>query len=106
MALTRWKPLVCGLAVSASVAVPAQAQDWGCQVLLCLANPGGPTQYAECVPPISRLWDALRRGNAFPSCNGASASTSGAANFSVGPSTTTTSQLASGTPPSDSFLTA
>ena len=77
MARTRWKSLVLGLAVSAGVAAPAHAQDWGCQVLLCLANPGGPTQYAECVGPISKLWDALRLGNAFPNCSGASASTSG-----------------------------
>ena len=66
MARTRWKSLALGLAVSAVVTAPAHAQDWGCQVLLCLANPGGPTQYAECVGPISKLWDALRRGNAFP----------------------------------------
>ena len=77
MARTRWKSLALGLAVSAGVTVPAHAQDWGCQVLLCLANPGGPTQYAECVGPISRLGDALRRGQVFPTCRGASASTSG-----------------------------
>ena len=77
MARTRWKFFALGLAVSAGVMVPAHAQDWGCQVLLCLANPGGPTQYAECVGPISRLWDALRRGQVFPTCSGASASTSG-----------------------------
>jgi hypothetical protein len=28
----------------------ARADEWGCQVILCLANPGGPTQYAECRP--------------------------------------------------------
>ena len=77
MARTRWKSCVLGLAVSAGVAAPAHAQDWGCQVLLCLANPGGPTQYAECVGPITQLWNALRRGSAFPTCSGASASTSG-----------------------------
>ena len=77
MARIRWKSLALGLAVSAGVADPAHAQDWGCQVLLCLANPGGPTQYAECAPPISRLWDALRRGSAFPTCSGPSAATSG-----------------------------
>ena len=77
MAPIRWKSIALGLAVSAAVTAPAGAQDWGCQVLLCLANPGGPTQYAECVPPISRLWDALRQDSAFPTCSGASAATSG-----------------------------
>lgn len=47
-----------------------RADDWGCQVLLCLANPGGATQYAECVPPVTRLWDELRKGHAFPTCSG------------------------------------
>ena len=50
---------------------PAKASDWGCQVLLCLANPGGPTQYAECVPPITKLWDALSKvpPDPFPTCD-------------------------------------
>jgi hypothetical protein len=56
----------------------AQADDWGCQVLLCLANPGGPTQYAACVPPITRLWDALSHGGAFPTCAMASGGAGGA----------------------------
>lgn len=77
MARIRRTSMTLGLALSAGAFNLAHAQDWGCQVLLCLANPGSPTQYAECVPPISRLWDALRRGNAFPTCRGASAATSG-----------------------------
>lgn len=48
----------------------ARADDWGCQVLLCLSNPGGPTQYAACVPPIQRLWSELAKGGAFPTCSG------------------------------------
>lgn len=47
----------------------ALADDWGCQVILCLANPGGPEQYAECVPPIEKLWAALRHGDSFPVCH-------------------------------------
>ncbi|WP_254221493.1 hypothetical protein [Burkholderia multivorans] len=47
----------------------AHADDWGCQVLLCLANPGGPEQYSTCVPPIERLWTALRHGDPFPACD-------------------------------------
>ena len=48
---------------------PAQASDYGCQVLLCLSNPGGPTQYAACVPPIAKLWRDLATGGSFPTCS-------------------------------------
>lgn len=41
----------------------ARADDWGCQVILCLSNPGGPTQYAECRPPIEKLWRVLAKGH-------------------------------------------
>jgi hypothetical protein len=51
------------------VPVVAHADDWGCQVLLCLSNPGGPEQYSACVPPIERLWSALRHGDPFPTCD-------------------------------------
>lgn len=55
------------------VALPAAADDWGCQVLLCLSNPNGPTAVSECVPPITKLWKALAKGHAFPTCLMASA---------------------------------
>jgi hypothetical protein len=62
--------LVTGVLMAWSVFVPtlARANDWGCQVLLCLANQGGPEQYSQCVPPIEKLWSALRHGDPFPSC--------------------------------------
>lgn len=47
----------------------AQASDYGCKVLLCLANPNGPMAVAECVPPISQLWDDLAHLRPFPSCD-------------------------------------
>lgn len=57
-----------------STAVPPellalQRDDWGCKVLLCLANPDGPTAVSECRPPIERLWDHLKRGGSFPTCD-------------------------------------
>lgn len=52
----------------------AGASDYGCKVLLCLANPGGPTQYGECVPPINQLWYDLRKGRGFPTCEQAAGS--------------------------------
>ncbi|RKF41889.1 hypothetical protein BCY90_16470 [Agrobacterium deltaense] len=48
----------------------ARADDWGCQVILCLSNPGGPTQYGECRPPIEKLWSWLAKGRSFPTCTG------------------------------------
>ncbi|AYG62358.1 hypothetical protein QD460_25150 [Rhizobium jaguaris] len=48
----------------------ARADDWGCQVILCLSNPGGATQYSECRPPIDRLWEELAEGHSFPACSG------------------------------------
>ena len=49
---------------------PAQASDYGCKVLLCLANPAGPTAVAQCVPPITQLWRDLARvpPRPFPTC--------------------------------------
>lgn len=53
------------------VPAPAYANDdWGCEVLLCLSNPGGATQYAQCVPPITKLWKTLAGGGSFPTCTG------------------------------------
>ncbi|KQN90823.1 hypothetical protein ASE90_16615 [Sphingomonas sp. Leaf67] len=49
---------------------PANASAWGCQVILCLATPGSPTKYAACVPPITKLWNALALGRGFPTCAG------------------------------------
>ena len=67
----------CGLVSLYSISSgSARADDWGCQVILCLSNPGGPTQYAECVPPIHKLWRELARGHAFPTCSGAGFRTS------------------------------
>ena len=47
----------------------AQASDYGCRVLLCLANPAGPTAIAQCVPPITQLWRDLARLRPFPTCD-------------------------------------
>jgi len=49
---------------------PAQANDLGCQVLLCLSNPGGATQYGACIPPMTKLWQRLATGGSFPGCSG------------------------------------
>lgn len=71
----KYRGLKVGISSVASAALatvlmpaPAHASDWGCQVALCLANPGGPTQYASCVPPITKLWQALASGSPMPDC--------------------------------------
>ena len=57
-------PLVFALAASTT-----KAADWGCEVLLCLANPAGPMAVAPCVPPITRLWREMARLRfTFPTC--------------------------------------
>lgn len=48
----------------------ARGDEWGCQVILCLSNPGGATQYAQCRPPIRELWRRLAKGRSFPTCSG------------------------------------
>ncbi|PXX23090.1 hypothetical protein [Burkholderia sp. NFACC33-1] len=65
----RMAPLAAVLVLSLNGPSTALADDWGCQVMLCLSNPGGPEQYGECVPPIEKLWRALRHGDPFPSCD-------------------------------------
>ncbi|VVE85393.1 hypothetical protein [Pandoraea sputorum] len=53
-------------------AAPAHASDFGCKVLLCLANPasnGGPQGVAECVAPIDQLYHDLDKGRPFPTCD-------------------------------------
>ncbi len=46
-------------------------EEWGCQVLLCLANPNGPKAVSECLPPINKLYSCFYRIHnpcAFPTC--------------------------------------
>lgn len=44
---------------------------WGCEVLLCLANPNGPRAVSECRPPIDKLFKCLAKPHhpcKFPTC--------------------------------------
>ncbi|WP_089166352.1 hypothetical protein [Caballeronia sordidicola] len=60
---------MCGLIAAFVAPSPVFADDWGCQVLLCLADPRGPETESECKPPIEKLWDALNHGRPFPTCD-------------------------------------
>ena len=59
------------LVTAALSAAYARASDYGCKVLLCLANPASPTAVAECVPPITQLWRDLANipPRSFPTCD-------------------------------------
>lgn len=64
---------LAGIAVLAALMASghANASDYGCKVLLCLANPasnGGPKGVAKCVDPINRLYNDLAHGRPFPRC--------------------------------------
>ncbi|WP_323123182.1 hypothetical protein [Burkholderia alba] len=58
---------VAGALLASSL--PAHADDWGCQVTLCLSDPRGAETENACVPPIEKLWDALSHGDPFPKCD-------------------------------------
>lgn len=62
--------IIAALGTTGVWEAPAHASDWGCEILLCLSNPGGATQFPRCVPPISKLWSELAMGKAFPTCTG------------------------------------
>src|SRR3546814_2162609 len=68
MRISDWSSDVC----SSDLSTPAVASDntWACEVVLCISNPGGPTQYPACVPPITKLWRVLALGGSFPTCTG------------------------------------
>jgi hypothetical protein len=61
--------LVCGGLLTFVTPSSVLADDWGCQVLLCLADPRGPETESECKPPIEKLWNALEHGKSFPTCD-------------------------------------
>lgn len=73
----------------------AKADDWGCEVVMCLANPAGPMAASACVPPITRLFAALskKKPDPFPTCasaNGAAAAQQGFNYFDPCPKGSTT----------------
>lgn len=68
--LQRRLALVLPLFMGPLGSVPASANDLGCQVLICLSNPGGATQYGACIPPMTKLWQKLATGGSFPGCSG------------------------------------
>lgn len=59
---------VGGVPMPASGSGMSGDDEWACKVVMCMASPGGPTEFAECVDPINRLRRHLAKGRAFPVC--------------------------------------
>jgi len=77
----------------------AQADDWGCQVALCMANPAGPMALAECVPPMERLYNVLSHHGSWPNCTRSSAPQQAASQpFSSNPNSAFVNQPINPTP--------
>jgi len=47
---------------------------WPCEILLCLSNPGGAGEFAQCLPPIRKLPAHLASLKPFPVCREAGVS--------------------------------
>lgn len=61
------------IAMALWFAVPSQASDWGCNVLLCAAS-SNPSWHdvASCRPPMEKLITAMKKpGFSWPICKGA-----------------------------------
>jgi hypothetical protein len=86
--------LLGSLAVTAS----AYAVD-GCEVLLCLASPGGWNKIAQCEPPMRELLKSLAEGHSFPSCQLAGDPKSKTGSFAAAMQSNYYSQCPAGTAP-------
>ncbi|NRF71364.1 hypothetical protein HLB44_30705 [Aquincola sp. S2] len=59
------------LIVAAAALCPTMAhaeETWPCEVVLCSANPKGPTALKECEEPMRKAWKAWSKGKKIPSC--------------------------------------
>ncbi|MDP9902438.1 hypothetical protein [Variovorax ginsengisoli] len=63
-------PFATALLYAALAFSPAHADDYGCKVLLCLADPAGPMAQNECRPPIRRFIEGQSKHpkDPFPTC--------------------------------------
>jgi hypothetical protein len=57
--------LVAGAVMSSK---EARADQWGCEVLLCMSNPAGPTAVSQCVTPMERFYSVLKHSGSRPTC--------------------------------------
>ncbi|BCG83507.1 hypothetical protein [Mesorhizobium sp. 113-3-3] len=69
MKMSRVLPVVVVLPTLAALSsAPAQADDFGCKVLLCILNPQGWASVGECVPPVERAFRMVAHGEPWPQC--------------------------------------
>jgi hypothetical protein len=54
--------------VTSSFVVAARADQAGCTVVLCLANPAGWASIPDCVAPVRAFFRRLAKGGGAPSC--------------------------------------
>jgi hypothetical protein len=57
-----------------SPVIAADLPNYGCTVLMCLANPNGSKAASFCVPFINQLYHDLSHSKGFPSCSGGNGS--------------------------------
>lgn len=67
------KKLVAAISLAAvglGVSVQANASEYGCKVMLCIANPSGPMAEQQCQPPIQQLLQeqAKKPPDPWPTC--------------------------------------
>lgn len=57
-------------ALMAGACMSAQADEYGCQVLLCMSNPNGPMAVQQCVPPVQKFLEGQAKDpkDPFPQC--------------------------------------
>lgn len=57
------------IVITATASQDASADNWGCTVLLCLADASGPMTQPDCRAPIQKLYRELALGRGMPSCS-------------------------------------
>ena len=57
------------IAAMTTFGIPAYADDAGCTVVLCLLNPAGWADVAECVPPVQDFIRSIASGGGAPDCS-------------------------------------
>ncbi|MEQ1697979.1 MAG: hypothetical protein ABL901_19275 [Hyphomicrobiaceae bacterium] len=61
--------LLAAIAAMTTFGIPANAGDTGCTVVLCLLNPAGWADVAECVPPVQDFIRSVAWGGGAPNCS-------------------------------------
>jgi hypothetical protein len=63
------RALLAAIAATTMFGTPANADDTGCTVVLCLLNPAGWAAVAECVPPVQDFIWSVASGGGEPNCS-------------------------------------